>query len=173
MPTIIPAAAQATDEPAVTVLNEAIIAELGLSEARVTQLRAEKLRELAERVERYRAGRPRLPVEGRTVLVVDDGIATGATVEAAVQALRGLRAKRIVLAVPVAPPDTVARLRRLVDDTICLAEPENFMAIGSFYRDFEQVADAEVARLLARPAAQRSGPAPYDDAEYDDAGAGH
>lgn len=106
----------------------------------------------------YLGGRAALPVEGRTAIVVDDGIATGTTVRAALRALRRRRPKRLVLAVPVAPPDTVERLRAEVDDLVCLAEPPYFYAVGAHYADFHQVSDDEVvATLRARqppPAAE-------------------
>jgi putative phosphoribosyl transferase len=106
----------------------------------------------------YLGGRAALPVEGRTAIVVDDGIATGTTVRAALRALRRRRPKRLVLAVPVAPPDTIERLRAEVDDLVCLAEPPYFYAVGAHYADFHQVSDDEVvATLRARqppPAAE-------------------
>ena len=92
-------------------------------------------------------GRERAPVEGRTAILVDDGIATGATMEAAVQATRRAHPRRLVLAVPVAPPDTIAALRPQVDEVVCLATPRLFAAIGAFYEDFRQ---------LERPGGDRS-----------------
>lgn len=140
-----------------TVWNRRIIAELGLSEAGLRHLRSQKLREIAERAERYRAGKPALSAAGRSVVLVDDGIATGATTEAALQALRRQHPERIILAVPVAPRDTVRRLKGLADEVLCLTEPVDFLAIGAFYRDFTQVDDAEVIRLLARHRPAQSG----------------
>jgi len=90
-----------------------------------------------------------VPVRDRTAIVVDDGIATGATIRAALKGLRGRRPGRIVLAVPVAPADTVATLRPLVDDLICLETPEPFLAVGAHYRHFDQVPDAAVAAMLS------------------------
>jgi putative phosphoribosyl transferase len=114
--------------------------------------------ENARRRAAYLGGRAPLPVEGKTAIVVDDGIATGTTVRAALRALRRRRPQRLVLAVPVAPPDTVERLRAEVDDLVCLAEPPYFHAVGAHYADFHQVSDDEVvATLRARqppPAAE-------------------
>lgn len=143
------AVAEAGEGEAETVWNRRIIAELGLTEAGLARQRAEELREVRARATRFRAGRPALDVGGRTVILVDDGIATGATTEAALRALRRRRPGRIILAVPVAPRDSVARLRGLADEVVCLAEPADFYAIGACYRDFTQVEDAEVIGLLS------------------------
>jgi putative phosphoribosyl transferase len=133
-----------------TVWNRRIIDELGLREENLERWRAEKLQEVRQRAALYRAGRPAVALDGRDVILVDDGIATGATTEAALRALRRLRPRRIILAVPVAPEDTLARLRRLADDVVCLAQPAGFYAIGAYYRDFTQVKDAEVIRYLSQ-----------------------
>src|SRR5262249_22970320 len=106
-------------------------------------------------------GSDRVPLEGRTLIVVDDGIATGATVRAALIALRRRQPRALVLAVPVAPADTVAALRPEVDDLECLEMPEPFVAIGLYYRDFHQLSDEDVVRILrqahARPPEGSSG----------------
>jgi putative phosphoribosyl transferase len=133
-----------------TVWNRRIIGELGLREESLERRRAEKLQEVRQRAALYRAGRPAVALEGRDVILVDDGIATGATTEAALRALRRLRPRRIILAVPVAPEDTLARLRKLADEVVCLAQPADFYAIGAYYRDFTQVKDAEVIRDLSQ-----------------------
>lgn len=143
------AVAEAGEGEAETVWNRRIIAELGLTEAGLVQRRAAELQEVRARAARFRAGRPAVGIGGRTVILVDDGIATGATTEAALRALRRQRPGRIILAVPVAPRDSVARLRGLADEVVCLAEPADFYAIGAYYRDFTQVEDAEVIRLLS------------------------
>ena len=131
------------------VLNEDVLRELDISTTTVdTVARAESL-ELARREQLYRGQRPPPAISGRTVIVVDDGLATGATMRAAVQALRSQAPARIVVAVPVAAADTAARLRAEADDVVTVATPEPFVAVGRWYRDFDQVEDAEVRRVLA------------------------
>lgn len=124
----------------------------------------EKVRQLQE-IERRRAvyvgGRPRVPVAGRTAILVDDGIATGATMLAALRSVRRANPKRLVLAVPVAPPDILPELRAEADEVVCLQAPHPFGAIGAFYEDFHQLDDAEVIRLLDE--ASRPTPAPSSD----------
>jgi putative phosphoribosyl transferase len=109
--------------------------------------------ELERRVRRVRGGRPRLPLEGKVAVVVDDGIATGATARAACQIAQAHGAARVVLAVPVAPPGWQARLGGVADELVCVGTPEGFFAIGQFYRDFCQVSDEEVIACLERAAA--------------------
>ena len=103
---------------------------------------------IAERRKLYLAGRQPVPLEGRNVILVDDGVATGNTVLAAIRGLRQMQAAHVVLAVPVAPPETVERLGREVDRVICLSAPERFISVGGHYADFDQVSDDEVIRLL-------------------------
>ena len=118
-------------------------------------LEAEEKRQLAE-IERrralYRPDRAPIPLKGRTVIIVDDGIATGGTMKAALQAVSRSGAGHVVLAVPVAPPSSLEELSRLADETVCLMTPEPFYAVGAFYRDFAQTSDEEVIDLLARAA---------------------
>ncbi|MEN6429395.1 MAG: phosphoribosyltransferase family protein [Coriobacteriales bacterium] len=104
--------------------------------------------EISRRLAAYRRGRPPLDVTGRTVVLVDDGVATGLTLRAAIRYLRAHHAGRVVVAVPVAPPGTATRLRREADEVVVLAEPEAFHAVGQFYSDFSQTSDAEVVALL-------------------------
>lgn len=134
-------------EPQV-VFNEAILRSAGLTEKDFDTLKARKLAEIDERRRLYLGGRAPVPLAGRSVVVVDDGIATGATMRAALRGLAQARATRIVLAVPVAPPDVIASLAPLVDSVICLAMPEPFWAVGAHYRIFDQVADQEVQRIM-------------------------
>ncbi len=112
---------------------------------------AEQKEEIRRRKLLYRGGQPFPPLAGRPVLLVDDGLATGATFEAAVQALHDLKPKRLVGAVPVAPPETAERLRAQLDELVVLEVPPFFMAVGQAFADFQQVDDAEVLRLLNRP----------------------
>jgi putative phosphoribosyl transferase len=142
-----------------TVVNEEIVRELQIPQSYVAEESARQLAEIERRREFYLAGRTRAPVDGRTAIVVDDGIATGATMQAALRATRRARPKRLVLAAPVAPPETIERLRPEVDEVVCLATPRWFAAIGSFYRDFRQVSDDEVVELLQRARAEVAGSA--------------
>jgi len=135
-----------------TVLNRDIVRHLGLSERWIEAEAARQLEEIERRRRLYFEGRERAPIEGRTAIVVDDGIATGATMQAALHATRRADPKTLVLAVPVAPPDTLERLRQECDRVVCLAAPERFMAVGSFYDDFTQVDDETVRELLRRAA---------------------
>jgi predicted phosphoribosyltransferase len=134
----------------IVVRNEDVIE---LSGTTAEEFKAECERQLAEierRRQLYIGERARADVAGQVVIVIDDGIATGATVRAALQAIRNRKPKELVLAVPVAPGDTVENLRPEVDALICLETPESFQAIGYFYRDFRQVSDQEVVAILNR-----------------------
>ncbi len=133
-----------------SVLNQDLVRLLGVSEEYLGREVDRQLREIRRRERLYRGDRPRASVEGRTIIVVDDGIATGASVRAALRGLRRVHLARLVLAVPVAPPDTVQALGAEVDDLICLSTPEPFMAVGQHYEDFSQPADEEVIELLDR-----------------------
>jgi putative phosphoribosyl transferase len=132
------------------VLNEEIVAQLGLSDAAIERVEARERRELARREEAYRGERPPPELAGRCVILVDDGLATGATMRAAIAALRPLHPARIVVAVPVAPPDVVARLRREADEVVCPETPEPYVAVGRWYVEFSQTGDDEVRELLRR-----------------------
>lgn len=132
-----------------TVLNADIVAATGASEAFIAEARGEGLAEIDRRRALYLAGRAPLDPRGRTAVVVDDGLATGATARAALHALRRRGAARLVLAVPVAPPETLAALRGEADELVCLVEAEMFGGVGAFYDDFHQLTDKEVTDLLA------------------------
>ena len=130
------------------ILDESSIRYLGVSEEYINREVSEQLAEVNRRLFAYRETAEPPNVEGRTVLLVDDGIATGYTTRAAALALRHLKASRVVLAVPVGPPDSIETIRRDVDELVCLATPHPFSAVGYWYRDFLQVSDDEVVRLL-------------------------
>jgi putative phosphoribosyl transferase len=131
-----------------TVLNEEFVREFEIPESYIAEESARQLAEIERRRTLYMADRARVPVAGRTAIVVDDGIATGATMEAALHATRRADPRRLVLATPVAPPDTLERLRPQVDEVVCLATPWLFGAIGVFYEDFRQLSDDDVVDLL-------------------------
>ncbi len=134
----------------ITVLNDELVGRLEISETFLQEETKRKLAEIDRRREVYKAGRPRVDVTGRTAIVVDDGIATGATVRAALQSVRKGAPDLLVLAVPVAPPETVEALEREADEVVCLETPALFFAIGQFYRDFEQLSDEQVVDWLKR-----------------------
>jgi predicted phosphoribosyltransferase len=141
------------------VRNEDVIASRALPDSYVEQQAARQVEEIERRRRLYLGGRERAVVEGKTALVVDDGIATGATMRAALRAVRRRKPGHLVLAVPVAPPETVESLRREVDEVVCLATPDDFYAIGQFYVDFDQVDDDEVRELLERAGPPHAKPA--------------
>ncbi|MCK7624813.1 phosphoribosyltransferase [Streptomyces sp. RS10V-4] len=143
----------AIGEGGVRILSEDIIRRGRVARDDVAAVQRTEEAELARQAGRFRAGRERLPLTGRTAIVVDDGIATGATAAAACQVVRAQGADRVVLAVPVAPPDAAARLRTAADEFVCLSTPYAFSAVGEWYEDFSQTSDDEVVALLARAAA--------------------
>jgi putative phosphoribosyl transferase len=130
------------------VTNDDVMALAGLTRADIAHLARRELAEIERRRQAYLQGRGRVPLDGRTLILVDDGIATGASIRAALTALRRRNPRALVLAVPVAPADTLAVLRPQVDDLICLLTPEPFMAIGLHYRDFHQLSDEDVVHAL-------------------------
>jgi predicted phosphoribosyltransferase len=130
------------------VENWSVVRAAGLDREHLDALAVRERDELRRRADRYLAGRREVPVDGRTVLVVDDGLATGATMEAAVIALRAAGAAKVVVAVPVGAADTVARLAQVADEVVCLRTPAAFFAVGAQYAAFPQVPDDEVIRLL-------------------------
>jgi predicted phosphoribosyltransferase len=140
----------------VRILDAQIVESLGISDLEIELIAAKERRELDRRERVYRGGRPPLDLKGKTVILVDDGIATGASTRAAIAALRQLNPRSIVLAAPIAPASTCRHLKREVDDLICVDTPETFFAIGEFYEDFSQVPDEEVTRLLQLNCEQRA-----------------
>lgn len=130
------------------VRNEELISLVGLTENEFQQEAKRQLEIIEERRKLWVAGRSRIPVKGKTAIIVDDGIATGATVKASLHALKRQGPQRIVIATPVASRESLEELRRETDDVICLETPEYLGAIGFFYAEFSQVSDAEVSRIL-------------------------
>jgi len=132
------------------VRNDDVIGLTGISEREFVEIRDRELLEIERRRQEYLGNRARAEVAGRVAIVIDDGIATGATMRAALQAVRSRGPKRLVLAVPVAPTSTLRELRKETDEIVCLEDYELFGAIGFYYRDFRQVDDQEVTDILAR-----------------------
>jgi putative phosphoribosyl transferase len=137
------------------LLDRELIARLGIPPTAVREALRREGQELERREHAYRGARPPLPVAGRTVIVVDDGLATGATAQAAVRSLRARGPSRIVFAAPICSPDGAAALRALADEVECLECPPEMQAVGMWYRDFTPTTDAEVVRCLREPDARR------------------
>ena len=140
----------AVAEGGIVYLNRESLAEVGVTRSDLEELLQEKVAEVAERVRRFRRGRPPLQLQGRTVILVDDGLATGGTARAAIQSLREAQPKKIVLAIPVAASQSLEELQGLVDDIVCVHSTPSLHAIGNWYEAFPQVPDEEVIRLLER-----------------------
>jgi putative phosphoribosyl transferase len=130
-------------------INELLVAQLGLRRREVEARLDVARRELEDQERRLRGDRPRPDLEGRVVVLVDDGLATGATMRAAVLAVRTANPQRVVVAVPVGPPDTCAELAAVADDLVCPVQPPAFAAVGQWYRNFSTTTDEDVLRLLA------------------------
>lgn len=137
----------------VRVVNRDVVRWLGIPDRVVEEVTAREMRELERRERAFRGDRPPVDLRGKVVILVDDGIATGATMRAAVSALHAAELGRIVVAVPVAPPDACARLEEETDELVCLTRVEPLGTVGSWYADFPQVTDAEVRDLLKRAGA--------------------
>ncbi|GHH73379.1 hypothetical protein GCM10018781_37580 [Kitasatospora indigofera] len=140
----------AIGEDGARVINDQVVRMAGASPAQIAQVERTERAELERRAERYRGGRSPADLRGRTVVVVDDGVATGSTARAACEIVRARGAALVVLAVPVAPKDWTVRLGDVADQLVCVATPSPFFAIGEFYEDFTQTEDAEVLRCLHR-----------------------
>lgn len=131
-----------------TVINTDLANATGATPDYIEQRTQEVLKEIEQRRTRYMKDRVRPEISGRTVIIIDDGIATGASIRVAIKAFRKRGARRLIVAVPVAPPGTVQSLQQEVDQVICLETPEFFPAVGAFYRDFAQTTDEDVMSLL-------------------------
>jgi len=147
----------AVGEGGVRVLNADVLRQARVTDSQLAAVEARERTEVEERAARLRGGRPAVPLAGRTVVIVDDGLATGGTARAAVRVARARGAERVVLAIPVAPPETVAALRADADDVVAVETPEPFFAIGGWYTDFSATSDAEVVELLRAARGGREG----------------
>ena len=142
--------------PGIRVLDPRMVGALGVTDRYLEREIAEREAEIERRQLAYRGGRPPQPVEGRVAIVVDDGVATGSTAVAALRWARARGAERVVLAVPVAPPQSLERLRAEADEVVVLETPQPFLAVGEWYRDFDQTTDEQVMSALARSAGSRA-----------------
>lgn len=133
-----------------TVLDEDLVRATGASDRYVAQETERQRAEIQRRLARYRGNRPAPTLSGKTVVLVDDGVATGATTLAALRSLRSQKPARLILAVPVGPPDTIQKLGHEADQVVCLATPEPFWAVGAFFADWSQTTDEEVVALLTK-----------------------
>jgi len=143
----------AISETGSVVLNQSIISEGGITKEFIpTEIERQK-KEIALRISLYRSGKGLSNLEGKTVILVDDGVATGATIKAAIETLKQEKLAKLVVALPVGPPETVKALKPMVDEFVCLDTPLPFIAVGNHYQDFVQVSDQEVVDLLKKSAA--------------------
>jgi predicted phosphoribosyltransferase len=149
----------AIGEADVRYVDWEVVSAFGVSASQLARVVEDEQEELRRRAIMYRADRSRVDLQGRTVLIVDDGIATGSTALAAVRVARALGAQTVVVATPVAPTDTVARLRRVADEVVVLETPLPFYAVGQAYLEFDETSDGEVRRLLALSSAAHVDPA--------------
>src|SRR5438046_9261846 len=141
------------------VFNEDVMRAIPHAEEAIEAVTAKETAELERREREYRDGRPAPELRDRTVILIDDGLATGATMRAAVKALRQRGAAKIVVAVPVGPPDTCKEFEDEADEVVCASATEFFQAVGQYYEDFSQTSDEEVRELLARAAGSEDRPA--------------
>jgi putative phosphoribosyl transferase len=142
--------------PPVRVIDQGLVQECGLTPEVIEEIGAREQHEIDRRSRLYRGSRSLIEVRDRDVIIVDDGLATGSTMLAAVRALRHQNAKHIVVAVPVGPRDTCEALRREADEVVCLSSPEPFYSVGTWYEDFTQVTDSEVQDAFSRPVVSKA-----------------
>ncbi|MCS6784819.1 MAG: phosphoribosyltransferase family protein, partial [Candidatus Caldarchaeum sp.] len=140
----------AVSEDGTVFVDEEIAAVVGVSRSYVEEKADAEKKEIERRARVYRGGRPMLPLKGRRVVLVDDGLATGLTMKAAVHMARNQGAGKVIVAVPVAPPETVETLKKIADDVVVLETPSEFFAIGQFYEKFDQLSDQDVLDVLAK-----------------------
>jgi putative phosphoribosyl transferase len=146
----------AISETGSVVLNQSIVSSGGLSKEFIpTEIELQK-KEIDRRIAMYRSGKGLDNLEGKTVILVDDGVATGATIKAAIETLKQEKLSKLVVALPVGPPETMNALRTMAEEVVCLDTPLPFIAVGNHYQDFTQVSDQEVVDLLKRAAAEAS-----------------
>ena len=134
----------------VRLLNHDVVDTLGIPNALIDQVARREAAELERREQLYRGKRPPVVLTNKTVILIDDGLATGSTMRAAVAAIRRQEPQRIIVAVPVGAPSTCEEMRDVADEVVCLRTPEPFIAVGLWYRDFRETPDAEVRELLGR-----------------------
>ena len=144
------------DEAGNLHLNLSIISALRISKEQIEKEKLRQMDVIRRRAESYRRIYPKIPLEGRTVIITDDGIATGATLKVAIDMVKAAGVERTVVAIPVGPPENVAEIKQEVDDVTCLLAPANFQAVGQFYESFLQVEDEDVERILREFAETRA-----------------
>ena len=147
----------AVSETGAVVLNETVISSGGVSGQYINSEITRQKAEIKRRVNLYRKGHGIPELKGKTIILVDDGVATGATMKAAISTLSTEGISKLIVALPVAPPETADELRRMADEFICLETPSYFMAVGAFYQDFTQVTDEEVVKILEKSRTGRGG----------------
>ncbi|MEN8233574.1 MAG: phosphoribosyltransferase family protein [Actinomycetota bacterium] len=140
----------AVAEDGTTILDEAVVRQYGIPDDYIEREIRDQRLDVERRAQSLRGGRPAIPVGGRICVVVDDGVATGATLEASLRLLLSAGAERIIAAIPVGPPETIRRLSKIVDAVVCPVQPQTFFAVGGWYERFDQVPDAEVIEILER-----------------------
>jgi putative phosphoribosyl transferase len=145
----------AVSEMGAVVLNQRIISDGGVSKKYIEEEISAQKKEIDRRIRLYRDGKRLKNVKGKTIILVDDGIATGATVKAAIATLKEEKIERLIVAVPVSPLETADELRAMADEFVCLYTPTDFMAVGNYYRDFTQVTDKEVTNILKKLGASK------------------